>query len=133
MFDPATGSDGVLDNGSEESPRDKRGNGKATPCNLMEGVSKTFRWEMCCAGWCADSAFFNGMKQPSGVSTFRSEAYFDYAQYRRRHKSAILHNGVIEHLGRSSAGADASITDRYVNIAWERVTAPALFANAFTH
>jgi len=33
--------------------------------------------------------------------------------------SAILHNGVIEHLWRSVDGADASITDHYVNIAWD--------------
>lgn len=75
MLDPATGSGSVLDNGFEESPRDKRGNGKAAPCNLMEVVSKTFRWEMCCAGQCADSAFFNGMKQPSGVSFYDPLVY----------------------------------------------------------
>ncbi len=89
MLDPATGSGGVLDNGSEESPRDKSRNGKAAPCNLMEGVSETFRWEMCCAGWCADSAFFNGIKQPSGVSALRLEAQMQVCALAREQGTVI--------------------------------------------
>lgn len=76
-------------------------------------------------GWCADNAHFSGMIALVAIER--------HARVRSAEAmSAILHNGVIEHLGRSEGGADASITTRYVNIAWGRVTAPALLSNAFT-